>query len=411
MIRNAPIAYLVSRYPALSHTFIAQEIAGLRGLGMKIETFSIRSAEASDLIDERNRADFQTTTVLLSRKLRLITGVFREAILRPGRFWPTLGRAWRECPAGIVSKFMHFVYVMEAAELGHQMIRRGIRHVHVHFANNAASVALYATELYPQLKYSISIHGPTEFSNVDAHQLKLKTMKAAFVRCISHFCKSQVAVLLPPSEWPKLHVVHCGIDLHRFNAQARHRLSSPLRLFALGRLAPEKGFPVLLQSCAMLKKEGFSFNLRIGGTGPMREELQAMIKNADLEKDIELIGPINSNQVKTEMENTDVFALPSFQEGLPIVLMEAMASRRIVIANRLAGIPEMIRDGENGFITDPMDPLSFAKKIMALEADQSVLQSVAETARQTIQLQFNSELVCPQMRDLLMSYNPLKAES
>ena len=219
-----------------------------------------------------------------------------------------------------------------------------IKHLHVHFANPAATVALIATK-FGELEYSLSVHGPDEFYDVRQNSLREKIEAAVFVRCIGYYCRSQLMRLSPMDQWGKFHIVRCGIFKDEFAKRATS--DRPLRkLLCVGRLCPSKGQAVLIEAAQRLRAKRLDFHLTLLGGGEDLEAIRAMVERLNLGEYISVAGPVGHSRVKEELEACDLFVLPSFAEGIPVALMEAMASGIPVLSTDLMGIPELVEHGE-----------------------------------------------------------------
>ena len=243
----------------------------------------------------------------------------------------------------------HVAYAFEGIVLARHLARLGIRHVHVHMANNGASVALLACRYDPGLEYSLTIHGSAEFFNVPGVRLRDKAEGARFVRCVSSFCRAQVMAWVAPEVWPRLHIVRCGIDPARYRP-ARHEAGGPVRLVAIGRLEPIKGYPLLLEACARL---GVDWRLELVGDGPARGDLERRAKELGIEARVRIAGAVATDEIPSLLERSHLLVLSSFMEGLPVVLMEAMAAGLPVVATRVAGVTELVEEGVSGFLAQP----------------------------------------------------------
>ncbi len=353
----ARTAYLVSQYPKLSHAFIEREVRALRDLGCVVRTFSVRPASTADLLTDADRDEDATTTALLSSRWVLAGAVLTVLTQRPRVLLDGLRRALRTGPPTLRARVWQVFYLLEAVLLVQCMRESGLRHVHVHLANNGADVARLAVPLGAALdgrpwSWSLAVHGPTEFSDVVGSDLAAKVRSASFVACITDFCRSQLMVLVEPQHWPRLHVVRMSVDAARFEDDERpERPVTPLRVLFVGRLVPEKGPAVLLQ--ALARTAPGRVQARIVGDGPLRADLQRDVERLGLGDRVQLVGPLGQDVLPQQYAWADVFVLPSFAEGLPVVLMEAMAAGCTVLTTPIAGIPELVESGVTGVLVTP----------------------------------------------------------
>jgi colanic acid/amylovoran biosynthesis glycosyltransferase len=281
-----------------------------------------------------------------------------------------------------------------------QLMRKAdVRHVHVHFANNAADIARLAAHLGTQSwpdqpwTWSLSVHGPTEFLNVRSADLAAKVEAAAFVSCISDFCRSQIMALVPATQWPKLHVVHMGVDSAHFppmSSMRGAREQTAVRVLFVGRLVGEKGVSLLLDAVQILRQRQRQIELVIVGTGPLGEQLTADVVRRGLTDAIKLVGAVGQDELPTWYAWADVFCLPSFSEGLPVVLMEAMLSELPVVTTVIAGIPELVKHDQNGLLVPPGRPDEIADALQRLAAEPQLRAQLGTAARLAVERDFDT---------------------
>ena len=395
-----PIAYLASRYPQVSHTFIQREVLALRAAGLDVDTFAIRRAQPGEVLSDADRAEAARTTSLLPVGLPRVLAVHARAFAaRPGRYLRTLARALRLSPGGARATIWQLFYFAEAMLLWDHCEDRGITHVHVHFANVAADVALLASS-YGGLSWSLTMHGPTEFADVHQHRLAEKVADAAFVVCISDFARSQVMALLPEAHWDKLDIVHCGVDLADYAPSPDRRHDGPLRVLCVGRLVPEKGQAVLLEALERLRADGREVRCTFVGDGPSRAALEDGIAARGLGDAAVLTGAVGQDEMRALYRDADVFCLPSFAEGVPVVLMEAMAMRLPVVTTRIAGIPELVTDAADGFVLAPGSVSALADALARLADAPELRRRLGEHGRDTVRAGFDIAAIGPQLAGL-----------
>lgn len=394
------VAYLISQYPALSHAFIETEIGALRELGVDIHTFSIRPPDVDELLTDRSHREAADTTVLLEdagpRFLRGTTALLARA---PRALLTVLALALRSGVPTSRARLWQLFYLAEAVVLWWHMSRRGLRHIHVHFANNGADVARLTVALGTAVdgpghwRWSMSMHGPTEFEDQRNYDLGAKVASASVTACISDYCRSQLMRLLPPSEWSRLAVVRMAVDTDRFSPGPRASFagageaesgSVPLTVVTVGRLVPEKGAPVLLQAISQLADAGTPVRLIVVGTGPLADELQAQSRALGVADLVEFRGPVGQQELPDIYRNSDVFCLPSFAEGLPVVLMEAMACGRPVVSTTIAAIPELVTDHVTGLLVLPGRPDLLAAALTELANRPELRQLLGDQARDAV---------------------------
>jgi glycosyltransferase involved in cell wall biosynthesis len=342
------IAYLVNQYPKISHTFVRREIAALLAEGIQIFRYSIRSSPET-LVDPRDQAEALATQVLLGdSKMRVLTALVTTALARPLRFYCALRTTIRLARRSDRGVFRHLAYLAEACLLSRLLARQAIRHVHAHFGTNSATVAMLTHEL-GKISFSFTAHGPEEFDKAEQWSLGEKIEKAAFVVGVSHFGRSQLYRQCEHRLWGKIHVVHCGVD-----GDYLDRDTSPIphagKLVSVGRLSEQKGQLLLVEALGQLRRQGLRVELDFVGDGEMRYQLEHAIAEQGLSDSVKITGWADGETVRHILDACSAFVLPSFAEGLPVVIMEAMARGRPVLSTYVAGIPELVQPGQNGWL-------------------------------------------------------------
>ncbi|MFI7589571.1 glycosyltransferase family 4 protein [Spongisporangium articulatum] len=390
-----PIAYLVSQYPKLSHEFVAREIRGLRALGVEVHTFSVRPAPDDEVRTQRDAAERDATHALQDDRSGVVRALLHLARRHPIALLLTLVQALRTGPATARARLWQVFYLAEAALLVRHLRAEGLRHVHVHLANNGADIARLATALANRIEprrftWSMAVHGPTEFADVMGSDLAAKVRAADFVTCISDFCRSQLMGLVEPEHWPKLHVVPMSVEPGRYAPVAREGGRRPARVLFVGRLVPEKGPMVLLDALARLAVTApGSVEARIVGAGPLAADLAARVRALGLH-DVQLLGALGQDDLPDQYAWADVFCLPSFAEGLPVVLMEAMATGLPVVTTPIAGIPELVTDGVHGLLVPPGRPDALVTALAALAGDPDRRRRLGRRGAQAVAQQHDA---------------------
>lgn len=348
------IAYLVNQYPKVSHSFIRREVAALEAQGLAVKRFSLRRCQ-EQLVDPQDEAERRRTTVILEAGARrLLTCVARHGAGNPWRLVRTIGlslRCARQSGCGPSGVLRHLVYVAEACYLHRELRQWGAQHLHAHFGTNSATVAMLCRELGGP-PFSFTVHGPEEFDAPEALSLPRKIQAAAFVVAVSHFGRSQLYRWCRHELWPKVHVVHCGLD-SQFLEGTRTAVPDTAKLVSVGRLCEQKGQQLLIEAASQLKRAGIPFELTLVGDGEMRGAIERLIASHGLENQVRITGWASSEQVRQYLLESRALVQPSFAEGLPVVIMEAMALGRPVISTYVAGIPELVDPGVNGWLVPP----------------------------------------------------------
>jgi glycosyltransferase involved in cell wall biosynthesis len=381
------LAYLVSRYPAVSHTFILREVQKLRLRGVDIATASInppdRALEAMDAA-ERHEAE-ATYGVKADGATGALLALAGWLLRAPLRLAQTFALGWRLGGPG--RPLRGLAYAVEAMMVARWLQRQQLDHLHVHFGNAAAAVGV-AVKCLTGCRLSYTIHGPDEFDDVPGQCLALKMAHADEVICISQFARGQLMRITDPSHWHKFVVCRLGVDPDQFPPVDRSRHSGR-RLLCVGRLTPAKGQVLLIQACARLAARGLDFQLQVVGAGPDRERIEAEVQRLGMGQRVELTGALNQAQVREAMAQADVFVLPSLAEGIPVVLMEAMSCGLPCVSTPVNGIPELIEHGRTGLLARPGDVDSLTDALASLLGDASLRLTLAGQARQQVQTHFD----------------------
>ena len=392
------LAYLVSEYPAISHTFIFREIQALRGLGFDVKTTSILKPKKLDKMTADERKDASKTYYIKSiRLIRIIHIHFLLLFKSPIRYIGMFIKAFLLSRKGPVNLIKMLGYIAEAGILCHWMKKNNLKHVHVHFANPASTVAMIA-QSYGQITYSLSVHGPDIFYNVNANLLHEKIKSASAIRCISYYCQSQLMKIVPYTYWAKFHIIRCGIDPMVFSPRKDPGNNVP-QILCIGRLVPAKGQHILLEACACLKTRNIKHHLYIVGDGEDRESLEQHVKELNLEDSVTFTGALGQDDVHRYYNDADIFVLPSFAEGLPVVLMEAMGKQIPCITSRITGIPELISDGHDGMLFAPSDVMDLVEKLKRLIKNPCLGNKLGVCGRKKVTAYFDLNKNCIQMAD------------
>ncbi len=379
------LAYLVSQYPAVSHTFILREVLELRRLGFTIQTASINPPDRppSQLTAAEREAANTTWCVKDQGARGALAALWEAALSNPAGLWRGLRFAFRLGGLDLRKLAYHLAYFAEAAMLGRWMARQKLGHLHVHFATPAATVGLLTKIMFP-IGYSFTVHGPDEFYDTPGYGLAEKLKGADFVICISHYAKSQIMKLSPVSQWGKYEICRLGVDTGRFCPPPFREAGEVFRLLCVGRLAPAKGQHILLEALALLRGRECRPTLVFVGDGPDRRSLEAHTRRLGLEDAVVFAGAVNQDHILDYYARTDAFVLPSFAEGLPVVLMEAMAMEIPCITTHITGVPELIQNGVNGLLVAAADVEGLSEAINYLMDHPEESQRLAGAGRKKV---------------------------
>lgn len=384
------LAYLTSLYPAASHTFIQREIAALRTLGFDVTTSSVRTPDMSHLIGPEEKAARAETFYILeaARKPTVLPRALLATLARPKRLMNTVRLAWRTAPPGFCGGAKQLAYLAEALILAQHLKDQNVRHLHSHFADHSTNVAMLTSEL-SGIPFSYTLHGPAELYEPEKWHLREKTARATFVACISHFARSQAMYFSNPSHWEKLRIVHCGVIPDLYGSH----LPTPrpnIRLIFVGRLTAIKGLRVLIEAFTHARKTHPDLHLTLVGDGDDRIHLERLA--APLGDAVHFAGYLSQDAVAAALTSADILVLPSFAEGLPVVLMEALASARPVIATQVAGVSELVEDEVNGFVVPPGDASTLAERIKQMADDPELRKRMGEAGRAKVRSDFDVQV-------------------
>jgi glycosyltransferase involved in cell wall biosynthesis len=385
------LAYLMSIYPAVSHTFFLNEITALRRLGFAIDTASInrpeQAAGASALEASERESTFCIKAISPARAVMVL---LRILLSRPGVVLRGLCAALSLDSFNLKATVYALFYLAEALLLGDWLRRRGHNHLHIHFGGPVATVGMLTAVAW-KISYSLMIHGPDEFYDVEKSYLRQKVQNARFVLCISDYSRSQVMKVSTPEHWSKFHVVRLGVDLRTFEPVAQSSRGSSLELVCVGRLVSAKGHAILLRAFADLRRQGHDLRLRLIGHGAGRCEIEDFVAHEKLNDCVILEGALNHEATRQKLMRADIFVLASFAEGVPVALMEAMAMEIPCVSTFVAGIPELIRDGIDGLLVPPSSASALSAALERLIGDAELRRRLGVSARRQVDQLYNLE--------------------
>ncbi len=385
---DRPIAYLTGDYPKVSHTFILREVQALRANGVQVLTCSIRQPALAEFKGEEElRARAETFYVIAAAKspLRLLAAHGRAFLRSPGAWVKTLALAVKMRSPGLKALIWQLFYFLEAGVLADHLHRNRVRHLHNHFGNSSCSVAVLAADL-AGIPFSFTEHGPAIFFEVDRWSLPEKIARAKFVVAITHFCRSQLMLFSNPKHWSKIAIVHCGVVPAAYR---RDPGGNGKRVAFVGRLDPVKGALLLIEAMAEVLKVHPDATLTLAGDGPARAPAETKAAELGISKSVHFAGFMTQGQVSDLLANSDMLVLPSFAEGLPVVYMEALASRIPVVASRVAGVQELVEDGVTGFTVPPGDVPTLVDRMVRLMDDPDLARALGEAGRKAVEAGFN----------------------
>ncbi len=378
------VAVLVNRYPSVSHTFIRREIAALEAHGVDVLRVSIRREEETSLADPDDVAERARTLALLERGgLNLLAAPALVLLCNPGAALRGLREAlvlgWRS-DRGVLR---HLAYLAEACLLRRELAARAIGHVHAHFGTNSAAVALLCHAVGGP-PFSFTAHGTESFDQPEAVKLRHKLARARFAVAVCDYGRAQLERVQTPARSSRIHVIRCGLGDDYLQAEPTPVPSGP-RLVCVARLSPEKGLLVLLDAARLLVADGREFELVLVGDGDLRAAIETKVETLGLGARVRLAGSLGADGVRAEIRAARALVLPSFAEGLPVVLMEAFALGRPVVATSVGGIGELVEPGANGWLVPPGSASALAAALReVLDASPERLAELGRHGRKCV---------------------------
>ena len=396
------ITYLINLYPKVSHSFIRREILALERRGHKVQRIAMRgwNAELVDVEDERERGC--TRYVLNDGFIPLLWSVLRILLAAPLRFGVALALAFRMGRGGQRSLPYHLMYFAEACRILPWIESFGATHIHAHFGANSAETAMLASALGGP-PYSFTVHGQDElfFGGTDE-----KVRRATFAVAISSFGRGLLYLRLPRDLWPKVKVVRCGLEAEHYS-NVENRPPTVRRLVCVGRLCAEKGQLLLVEAAHCLARKGIDFELVLAGDGEMRNDVEKLIEEYRLSKCVRITGWVSSRQVRDEILAARALVLPSFTEGLPVVIMEALGLGRPVLATYVGGIPELVIPGESGWLFPAGDVKELAAAMEdCLTRPVEQLRAMGEAGRRRVAERHSIDTETAKLAELFRYQSP-----
>ncbi|QDV34188.1 glycosyltransferase [Tautonia plasticadhaerens] len=355
------VLFFLNRYPAPSHGCMRRDAESLRAAGIDVVPCTIRR-HPGPLGDEADRSERGRTHALLDVGASGLASATAGAwCARPGRASGAAGLALRVGSRSSRGPARHLAYFAEACALARLAEREGVDHIHAHFGNSTTIAMLCGA--ITGLPFSFTVHGPEEFDPADRPGLVEKCRRAAFVRAISEDAAGRLRDLAP-SAAGRIHVVRIMVDPATLVGPEVEPPTAP-RLAWVGRMVPRKGLDTLLDALALLAAdpEPPEFELELIGDGPDRRRLERRAGALGLPGRIRFAGWGGPPDVRRAIRGARALVLPSEAEGLPNVLLEAMALGRPVVSTGVDGIPELVLDGVNGWLVPPGDPRALASAI------------------------------------------------
>jgi colanic acid/amylovoran biosynthesis glycosyltransferase len=413
------VAYILSRFPKITETFILNEILALAKHDVEISIYSLLRPRSTHVHPEGasiwkkaiERISRDSGTILMHPEAeplmkktcyapflswRIIKAQFYFLLKKPGAYLSTLGtiiRAnWGSAnfllgSLAIFPKTVHFAQLMRA---------EGVNHIHAHFANHPAAAAFIIHKL-TSIPYSFTAHGAD--LQVDQHMLMEKVLEAAIVITISNYNKEFIINRSDEKFREKIQVIHCGIDTGIFKPSQAELFEEdseePFKFLCIGTMYEVKGHTYLIDACRILKERGINFDCHLVGDGPDRQVLQQQVTESGLENYIHFYGVLTHQEIVRHLQSVDALVLPSIptsngrREGIPVVLMEAMACAKPVVASGISGIPELVEDHISGLLVPPREPQAIADALIRLNGDEQLCNRLGRSGRLKVECEFD----------------------
>lgn len=385
------IAYLTGEYPRATDTFIQREVAALRADDIQVDTFAVRRPGAEHLIGTEQREGQASTTYLLelAKGPALVKAHLATMLRRPGGYLRGLSLAWSTKRPGTRGAVFQLIYFIEAVLLANQMSQRKLTHLHNHFGDSSCTVAMLASEV-SSVPYSFTLHGSGIFFEAHTWRLDAKLDRSAFTACISHFTRSQAAIFAAPATLPRLHLIHCGVEPSKLTPVTHSGRAT--RMLFVGRVVEAKGLVILFDAMAALEAAAPDLTLTVVGDGPDRSRIEKEAAARGLGGRVEFLGTKSQADVAKLLATAEIFVLPSYAEGVPVVVMEALGSGVPVVASFVGGMAELVEDETTGFLVRPGDPIQLADRIGRLIDDPELRARMGRAGRERVETDFDSAL-------------------
>jgi glycosyltransferase involved in cell wall biosynthesis len=390
-IEQLKLTYIIGTYPLLTTTFIDREIRLLRQWGVNLQIVSIRHP-GHDLAPEQIALQKSVRYLLPVSPVTLILSHLWFKVLRPIAFWRTLFYLFTRPHPNIQARFKTILHFSTGVYAAYVIRENPGNHIHAHFVDRATTVALVIGRLH-NIPYSATAHATDIY--VNPIMLPEKISQARFIATCTQYNKDYLTTAVGPEISRKVHRIYHGLDMSHYHPN--HQPTEKPLLISVGQLKEKKGFGYLLKACHLLKERGYEFDCQIVGEGPLRDDLEAQIRQLGLENDVTLCGALPHQAVIDKYKQSSLFALPCVvqadgeRDGIPNVILEALAMELPVVSTRHSGIPEVIEDGENGLLVPPETEIPLVDALAQLLDDPKLRQKLGSKGRTTIMRSFSVE--------------------
>jgi len=389
------LAYITTDFPVLSHTFISREVNGLEKLNVDIKHLSIHTPDPSEISSEDAHFKNHVFYIFPLNKLAFIKAHFEFLLRMPAKYFYWMYYVVSRRETKFIDRIRCFYHFAEAIYLAKEVEQQHIKHIHAHFFQGNATIAMIISKLLGTT-YSITAHGSALL--IDRILNKEKIEHAKFIISISQYNKNFM-LKVDPSCDNKVFVVHCGLNPNKF-LPAPPRKNQVFTLLAIGRMVWEKAYTYLIETCRILRDEGIEFRCLLIGDGPERNTLEKLIEQHDLWQHIELLGVVLQERIQEYYNQADAFILTSVSEGIPVVIMEAMSKELPIIASDITGIPELVEEGVSGYLVPSKQPQAYADAVKKLIENPEQRIEMGKKGREKIQAEFDIEKNIQQLYEI-----------
>lgn len=401
------IAYLTSCFSTQSHTFIRREIVALRELGLEVSLFGIHKDESapSDTQPWQDETHYLYPIAVGEQ----IAATFKYFVKSPIKYIRGAVKAFNSTEFSLKRRLKMLFHYFVAVRTADTLLAQNCEHVHAHFMNVSTSVAMYAA-YHANIPYSVTVHSAGTYKTPHILGTNQKLSEAQFLIMISNYNIQYFNAIEPCKE--KSHLVRCGMDLNNFtfNGSEQYKARKPLKILAVGRFVEKKGFIYLIQAIALLAKQNHEAELTIIGSGPLESQLKAEVKRNNIGDSILFTGQKSSDFVHNAMSQSDVVVVPSVtsttgeMEGLPVVIMEAMATGIPVVSTKHSGIPEIVLNEQTGLIVEEKNSQALADALAKLINHTVDTKALIENAHKLVFEEFNIKTVAEKRLQLFTEY-------
>lgn len=397
------VGYILHRFPMQTDTFIRREVTALRREGVTVEVVSVwhpRPEQTTpDLLWEWESS---THFMLPASFLGILLVATKQLFRSPRRFLSTFCLAMKLRRPGLKGLVYQLAYFIEALLAADTAISRGYNHLHNHIGDQSGTVTMLAAR-YANIPFSITYHGWPVFYDAFGSRIREKVRACSFVRCISYFCRSQLLIFSQVPDTSNLEVIHCGINVKNYHYRAPRDKAEVI--FCAARLSTEKGLWLLIEAFATLRKAGHDLRLRLAGNGPELAMLTEQSKQLGVSDDVFFLGNLDEAGIQLELQNADLFVLPSMVEGIPVSVMEAMAVGVPVVATNVGGTGELVYNEITGLLVRASDSEALVSSILRLVGDPSLRRKLSRAARELVEEEFDLHTEAKKLARLLEDHS------